>query len=133
MPEQGDYYSINEAHSEKYDEVYSEYVQKLKSGILGKKYSSRFVGSMVADFHRTLLRGGIFLYPANTDYPEGRLRLLYEANPIAFIAEQAGGMASNGKQPILEIIPNGLHQRTALIVGGKFEMREFQDCLKLLE
>ena len=133
MPEQGDYYSINEAHSEKYDEVYSEYVQKLKSGATGRKYSSRFVGSMVADFHRTLLRGGIFLYPANTDYPEGRLRLLYEANPIAFIAEQAGGMASNGEQPILEIMPNGLHQRTALIVGGKMEMREFQDCLKLSE
>jgi fructose-1,6-bisphosphatase I len=128
MPVQGDYYSINEAYSEKFDPVYSDYVQKLKSGVLGKKYSSRFVGSMVADFHRTLLRGGIFLYPTNTDYPEGRLRLLYEANPIAFIAEQAGGMASNGEHPILDIMPNGLHQRTALVVGGQFEMKEFEKC-----
>ncbi len=130
MPVQGDYYSINEAHSEKFGAVYSEYIKRLKSGASGRQYSSRFVGSMVADFHRTLLRGGIFLYPANTDYPEGRLRLLYEANPIAFIAEQAGGMASNGEQPILEMQPNGLHQRTPLVVGGQFEMKEFENCVK---
>jgi fructose-1,6-bisphosphatase I len=128
MPEQGNYYSINEAYSDKFDAVFGEFVRKLKSGAFGRKYSSRFVGSMVADFHRTLLRGGIFLYPTNTDYPEGRLRLMYEANPIAFIAEQAGGFASNGSIPILEIKPTELHQRTALVVGGKFEMEEFANC-----
>ena len=130
MPDQGDYYSINEAHSEKFGKVYSEYIKRLKGGVLGRNYSSRFVGSMVADFHRTLLRGGIFLYPANTDYPNGRLRLLYEANPIAFIAEQAGGRATDGEQPILEIQPNGLHQRISLVVGGKVEMNEFENCVK---
>ncbi len=130
MPFQGEYYSINEAYSDKFGAPYNEYVSRLKSGALGKKYSSRFVGSMVADFHRTLLRGGIFLYPTNTDYPEGRLRLLYEANPIAFIAEQAGGKSTNGDQPILEIQPTGLHQRTCLVVGGQFEMNEFEKCME---
>ena len=130
MPAQGDYYSINEAYSDKFGAPYNEYIKRLKTGALGKKYSSRFVGSMVADFHRTLLRGGIFLYPTNTDYPEGRLRLLYEANPIAFIAKHAGGLATNGEQPILDILPTGLHQRTCLVVGGQFEMTEFEKCMK---
>ena len=129
MPEQGSYYSINESYCDKYAEPYVEYLKKLKKGDLGRSYSSRFVGSLVADFHRTLLRGGIFLYPANTDYPEGRLRLLYEANPIAFIAEQAGGKAINGKQRILDVQPSGLHQRTPLIVGGAVEVEEFEKLL----
>ncbi len=125
MPEQGDYYSFNEAYNDYFPPKYVEYVKHLKSGGLGKFYSSRFIGSMVADFHRTLLRGGIFIYPETTNYPKGRLRLLYEANPIAFLAHQAGGMASNGEQPILEITPTELHQRTPLVIGGKVEMEEF--------
>ena len=125
MPEQGDYYSFNEAYNDYFPPKYVEYVKHLKSGGLGKFYSSRFIGSMVADFHRTLLRGGIFIYPETKNYPEGRLRLLYEANPIAFLTHQAGGTASNGEKPILEIAPNELHQRTPLIVGGKAEMEEF--------
>ncbi|MDQ3798671.1 MAG: class 1 fructose-bisphosphatase [Acidobacteriota bacterium] len=129
MPEKGSYYSINEAYCEKFPEVCRGFIGKLKTGALdGREYSSRFVGSMVADFHRTLLRGGIFLYPATADYPQGRLRLLYEANPIAFLAEQAGGAATDGKRSILDIQPNDLHQRTPFIVGGKFEMTEFERC-----
>jgi fructose-1,6-bisphosphatase I len=85
---------------------------------------------MVADFHRTLLRGGVFIYPPNTDYPEGRLRLLYEANPVSFIAEQAGGAASNGQQPLLDVQPQTIHERTPLIVGGMSEMAEFERCLR---
>jgi fructose-1,6-bisphosphatase I len=130
MPEQGSYYSINEAHSDKYPAPYVEYVKRLKGGAFGRDYSSRFVGSMVADFHRTLLRGGIFLYPANTDYPDGRLRLLYEANPIAYIAEHAGGLATNGTKRILDLQPESLHQRTSFAVGGKFEMAELEKCLQ---
>jgi fructose-1,6-bisphosphatase I len=129
MPQQGGYYSINESYSDKYAAPYAEYIKRLKGGALGRCYSSRFVGSMVADFHRTLLRGGIFLYPSNTDYPDGRLRLLYEANPIAFLAEQAGGMASNGTERILDVQPRGLHERTPLIVGGAVEMAEFERCM----
>ncbi len=129
IPAQGEYYSMNEAHSGKFPEVYSRYVEKLKTGAYGKCYSSRFVGSLVADFHRTLLRGGIFLYPQTTDYPSGRLRLLYEANPVAFLAEQAGGKATNGEKPILEVQPIDLHQRTPLIVGGAVEMANIEECL----
>ena len=127
IPEQGDYYSINEAYCEDFPKPYVEYIKDLKNGRLGKFYSSRFVGSLVADFHRTLLRGGIFLYPATKNYAEGRLRLLYEANPVAFIAEHAGGAASNGTKAILDIQPTELHQRTPLIVGGAFEMAEFEN------
>jgi len=79
------------------------------------------------------LRGGIFIYPPNIDFPEGRLRLLYEANPVAFLAEQAGGAASNGKQRLLTVQPREIHQRTPLIVGGEVEMAEFERCMSEVE
>jgi fructose-1,6-bisphosphatase I len=126
MPRQGNYYSINEAYLNEFPQFYQKYLEKIKGGGLNRFYASRFVGSLVADFHRTLLRGGVFIYPENKNYPEGRLRLLYEANPIAFIAEQAGGRASNGRQLILDIEPKGLHERTPLVVGGAVEMSEFE-------
>ncbi|MDQ3804424.1 MAG: class 1 fructose-bisphosphatase [Acidobacteriota bacterium] len=130
IPAQGQYYSINEAYCDRWPEGYVRYLRRLRSGELGRRYSSRFVGSMVADFHRTLLRGGIFLYPPNTDYPEGRLRLMYEANPVAFLAEQAGGAASEGSRPVLDVQPHDIHQRTPLVVGGEFEMAEFERCMR---
>lgn len=129
IPERGSYYSINESYCDRWPEVYAKYLHRLKSGEIGTRYSSRFVGSMVADFHRTLLRGGVFIYPPNTDHPDGKLRLLYEANPVAFLAEQAGGAASDGRQRILDIQPRDVHQRTPLVVGGKAEMEEFERCL----
>lgn len=129
MPAQGNYYSINEAYCDEFPIPYQRYLKKIKSGGLNRFYSSRFIGSLVADFHRTLLRGGVFIYPENKNFPQGRLRLLYEANPIAFIAEHAGGCASDGKRAILDVQPGGLHQRTSLIVGGKVEMAEFERCL----
>jgi fructose-1,6-bisphosphatase I len=122
MPAQGNYYSVNEANAATWPDEYREYVGKLRSGGLGRQYSSRYIGSLVADFHRTLLKGGVFLYPPTKDQPGGKLRLLYEANPLAFIAEQAGGMASNGQKRILDIKPDGIHQRTPFIVGSKREM-----------
>lgn len=125
MPAQGHFYSINEAYNEKFPPRYVEFINRVRRGALGKFYSSRFIGSMVADFHRTLLRGGIFLYPETPNYPHGRLRLLYEANPVAFIAEQAGGAASDGTQPILDVVPTELHQRTPLVIGGTSEMDYF--------
>lgn len=130
IPAQGQYYSMNEAYCDQFPQVYCRFVEKLKKGEFGRHYSSRFVGSLVADFHRTLLRGGIFLYPETRSYPNGRLRLLYEANPIAFLAEQAGGRATNGAQRILEVQPTDLHQRTPLIVGGETEMTELERCLQ---
>jgi fructose-1,6-bisphosphatase I len=127
MPEQGSYYSVNEANAATWPDEYREYVGQLRSGALGRQYSSRYIGSLVADFHRTLLKGGVFLYPPTKDQPGGKLRLLYEANPLAFIAEQAGGMASSGRGRILDIKPEGIHQRTPLIVGSKFEMEALVD------
>jgi fructose-1,6-bisphosphatase I len=130
IPKQGQYYSINEAYCDKFPEVYLRYLKRLRSGDLGRRYSSRFVGSMVADFHRTLLRGGVFVYPPTTDYPAGRLRLLYEANPVSFIAEHAGGAASDGTRRLLDVQPTDIHQRTPLIVGGEVEMAAFEQCLQ---
>jgi fructose-1,6-bisphosphatase I len=83
---------------------------------------------MVADIHRTLIKGGVFLYPATADHPHGKLRLSYEANPIAFLVEQAGGIATDGQRRILDIQPDSIHQRTPLIVGGEVEMAEFTKC-----
>ncbi len=125
MPEQGVYYSSNDAYWDTFPTAYRDYLSHLRSGGMGRRYALRYIGSLVADFHRTLLRGGVFLYPPTDTHPDGKLRLLYEANPVAFIAEQAGGIATSGKQRILDIDPREIHQRTPLIVGGKSEMAEF--------
>ena len=127
MPEQGSYYSVNEAYLNAFPENYGKFIQHLRAGNLGHGYSSRYIGSLVADFHRTLLRGGIFMYPQTAAHANGKLRLLYEANPIAMIAEQAGGLATNGSQRILDLQPTEVHQRTPLIVGSKVEMHEFEE------
>lgn len=122
MPEQGSYYSVNEANADGWPEEYRTYLAKLREKELGREYSSRYIGSLVADFHRTLLKGGVFLYPPTVKQPKGKLRLLYEANPLAFIAEQAGGVATNGVSRVLEIKPEGIHQRTPFCVGSVREM-----------
>ena len=101
---------------------YIRFLSRLREGVGGRSYSSRYVGSLVADFHRTLLKGGIFLYPPTQKHPTGKLRLMYEANPMAFLAEQAGGMATNGSRRILSIQPESLHQRTTLVVGSRHEV-----------
>lgn len=126
FPESGPYYSMNEAHLDSAPVPYQRYIAALRSGELGHRYASRYIGSMVSDFHRTLLKGGVFLYPPNAERPEGKLRLLYEANPIAFIAERAGGQASNGRDRILDVQPRSIHERTPLVVGGPSEMRAFE-------
>ncbi len=126
MPEQGCYYSSNDAYWDTFPDVYRDYLSHLRNGGMGRRYALRYIGSLVADFHRTLLRGGVFLYPPTDKNPDGKLRLLYEANPVAFIAEQAGGFATAGTQRVMEIQPTEIHQRTPLIVGGKSEMEAFQ-------
>ncbi len=127
MPEQGPYYSANEANQATWPPAYREYIAMLqRGGLNGKAYSSRYIGSLVADFHRTLLKGGVFLYPPTVKAPGGKLRLLYEANPLAFIAEQAGGMAVNGSgseaRRILDLQPVGIHERTPFVVGSRREV-----------
>jgi fructose-1,6-bisphosphatase I len=126
IPEEGSYYSSNDAYWDTFPEPYRDYLTYLRNGGMGRRYALRYIGSLVADFHRTLLRGGVFLYPPTAKHPEGKLRLLYEANPVAFIAEQAGGFATAGTRRILEIEPTEIHQRTPLIVGGKSEMEAFE-------
>jgi len=130
MPDQGIYYSVNEANMNTFPPVYNTYIENLKGGSLGQKYSSRYIGSLVADFHRTLLRGGVFMYPPTNTHPQGKLRMMYEANPIAYIAENANGAASNGVSRMLDTVPGHIHQRTPLIVGSKTEMAEFERCLR---
>lgn len=122
MPAHGTQYSVNEANSDGFPEPYRRFLAHLRSGRAGRVYSSRYIGSLVADFHRTLLKGGVFLYPPTQHYSTGKLRLMYEANPIAFLAEQAGGMATDGRVPILDISPTGLHQRSPLLVGSRDEV-----------
>jgi len=129
MPAQGKYYSVNEANRDSFPDGYQTYLERIRKGGLGRTYSSRYVGSMVSDFHRTLLKGGVFLYPPTQEHPQGKLRLLYEANPIAFLTEQAGGRASTGYGRILDVIPESIHQRTPMIVGSQVEMEEFFRCV----
>lgn len=128
MPRCGKYYSANEANFDAFPAHYRDYISRLRNGGFGREYSSRYVGSLVSDFHRTLLKGGVFLYPPTESHSGGKLRLMYEANPLAFIAEQAGGMATNGERRILDIQPESIHQRTPLVIGSMDEMEEFARC-----
>lgn len=120
MPQKGKYYSVNEANSHKWHTSVVRYIENLKAPKSG--YAARYIGSLVADFHRNLLKGGVFLYPSDKD-GKPKLRLLYEAIPMAFIAEQAGGEAIDGKQRILDVMPEDIHQRVGLFVGSKEEMQ----------
>lgn len=119
--EPGLMYSINEGNYVHFPQGVKNYIKycQEEDRATQRPYSSRYIGSMVADIHRNLLKGGIFLYPATAAYPSGKLRLMYECNPLAFIIEQAGGKASNGHVRILDIQPESLHQRTPVFIGNK--------------
>ncbi|HET6324158.1 MAG TPA: class 1 fructose-bisphosphatase [Planctomycetaceae bacterium] len=130
MPDSGPYYSVNEANSASFSAGYQRYLSILREGKAGRVYSSRYVGSLVADFHRTLIKGGIFLYPPTARHEEGKLRLMYEANPIAFLAEQSGGVATDGHHRILDIQPTSLHQRTPFAVGSRKESALLAEVLE---
>ena len=120
LPESPKYYSANYSYRDKWSTGTQAYVDWLIRGAETERgLSERYIGSLVADFHRNLLEGGVFLYPAKRGSPNGKLRLLYEAGPLAFIVEQAGGYATDGNRPVLDIQPDGLHQRTPLIIGDK--------------
>ncbi|MCC6722594.1 MAG: class 1 fructose-bisphosphatase [Bacteroidia bacterium] len=121
IPETGKIYSVNEGNFNEFPEGVKNYINYCKQIDKASKrpYSARYIGSMIADFHRNLLRGGIFIYPPTNKDPNGKLRLMYECNPLAFIAEQAGGTASTGYERILEVLPEKLHQRVPLFTGSK--------------
>ncbi|MDQ7065168.1 MAG: class 1 fructose-bisphosphatase [candidate division KSB1 bacterium] len=132
IPKKGRIYSVNEGNYFKWDENVRRYIDYVKTPdkATGRPYKSRYIGSLVADFHRNLLYGGIFLYPADQSNPNGKLRLLYEANPLAFIVEQAGGYASDGRQRILDIVPTELHQRTPLYIGSYEDVKQVEAFLQ---
>lgn len=132
-PDEGNIYSINEGNYIYLPagiKTYIKYCQE-KDDHTGRPYTSRYIGSLVSDFHRNLLLGGVFLYPENEKVPEGKLRIVYECNPIAFIAEQAGGAASDGRDRILDIVPGSLHQRSPFYVGSKKMVERIGSCLSL--
>jgi len=124
IPEQGSTYSVNEGNWVTWDEPQKDLVAYLKEDApkTGRPYKLRYIGSLVADFHRTLLKGGLFMYPRDTQSPNGKLRFSFEAAPLAFIVEQAGGKASTGKQRILDITPTGIHDRLPLFIGSKSDV-----------
>ena len=127
LPEKGKIYSINEANAEKWDrEGLKEYIDTLKK----EGYTLRYIGSMVADVHRTLIKGGLFAYPSDKKNKSGKLRLLYEAAPMAFLIEQAGGMATDGYKNILDIKPESIHQRTPVYLGSKKEIKQLLEFLR---
>ncbi|CAJ0609305.1 unnamed protein product [Cylicocyclus nassatus] len=130
IPSKGKYYSINEGYAKQWPKGLAEYVHTRKFPEDGKKgMALRYVGSMVADVHRTLLYGGIFLYPATADAPEGKLRYLYECAPMAFLVEQAGGVATTGEHDVLDHVPKDIHERGIIYLGGKEDMEEFLSYL----
>ncbi len=132
IPEKGKLYSANEGYYNRWSKAMKNYIEYLKEEDkeAGKPYSARYIGSLVSDFHRNLLKGGIFLYPADSKHPKGKLRLLYEAFPLSYIVEQAGGAATDGKRRILDIVPENIHQRIPLIIGSKRDVEKFREFVE---
>jgi len=132
IPKRGKTYSINEGNYLRWDGNVRKYVDYLKheDKHSGKPYSSRYIGSLVADFHRNMLYGGIFMYPRDTVHPEGKMRLLYECSPLAYIVEHAGGRASDGCNRILDIVPSSLHQKTPLFIGSEDDVKEAEEFMQ---
>jgi fructose-1,6-bisphosphatase I len=130
-PEVGKIYSVNHGNFFQYDDRVKAYIDacQRKTSANGGPYTQRYIGSMVSDVHRNLIKGGIFLYPATVSKPGGKLRLLYECNPFAFITEVAGGKATDGRQRILDIQPTELHQRSPFFVGSRLMMEELESYL----
>ena len=132
IPEYGKIYSINEGSYNSWEyglKRYIKYCQEDDPETM-RPYTARYIGSMVADIHRTLVKGGIFIYPSSKLYPEGKLRLMYECNPLSFIIEQAGGMAIDGKKRIMEIEPTAIHQRTPIYIGSKNNVEKVKEYLE---
>ncbi len=132
IPKKGKIYSINEGNYPHFSSGMKKYIAHCKelNPDSNRPYSARYIGSLVADFHRNMLKGGLFMYPATTTAPNGKLRLLYECNPFAMIAEQAGGLASDGKNRVMEIEPTGLHQRIAYFTGSEDMVKDVERFLK---
>ena len=132
IPQTGKIYSINEGQYLKFPMGVKKYLQycQEEDKETQRPYTSRYIGSLVSDFHRNMLKGGIYIYPSATNYPDGKLRLVYEGNPMAFLAEQAGGVASDGYNRILDIQPTALHQRVPLFIGSKEMVKKAEQLMR---
>ncbi|HVZ95501.1 MAG TPA: class 1 fructose-bisphosphatase, partial [Chitinophagaceae bacterium] len=132
-PPEGKMYSVNHGNFFQYSDGVKKYIEicQRKNKTNGGPYTQRYIGSMVADVHRNLIRGGIFIYPGTAGRPQGKLRLLYECNPLAYIVEIAGGKATDGSGRILEKRPAELHERTPLFIGSSSMMEELEECLEV--
>jgi len=132
IPKQGSFYSYNEGYYNRLQPEIKQYLDYLKEDSEDKKrpYCLRYIGTGIADFHRTILYGGIFLYPNDSKNPKGKLRLVYEANPLAMIVEQAGGIATDGSRRILDIVPQDVHERIPLFIGSENDVNELKQFLK---
>ena len=126
FPKKQKIYSVNEGNMLDFEDGLRDFVNSCKEN----RMTARYIGSLVADFHRNLIKGGIYIYPATAKSPNGKLRLLYECNPLAFIAEQAGGKASDGRERIMEVEPHELHQRVPYFVGSKDLVEKAESFLK---
>ena len=131
FPEKGTIYSVNEGNYSHFPKGIKDYIKYCQEEKGNRPYSSRYIGSLVSDFHRNMIKGGIYLYPQSYTYPNGKLRLLYECNPIAFIAEQAKGQASDGLRRILDIKPHTLHQRVPFICGSPSMVADVERFMRL--
>ena len=131
IPEHGCIYSINEGSYNSWNKGLKKYIKycQQEDSKTDRPYSARYIGSMVADIHRTLIKGGIFIYPHSKRYPSGKLRLMYECNPLSFIIEQAGGIAVDGEQRIMEIVPTSIHEQTPIYIGSKENVNILMDFL----
>lgn len=130
IPEKGNIYSINEGNYIHFPQGVKDYIKYCQKEEEDRPYTSRYIGSLVSDFHRNMIKGGIYIYPNTSKNPNGKLRLLYECNPMAFIAEQAGGKASNGFVPILDLKPTELHQRVPFFCGSKLMVDKAEEFMK---
>ncbi|MDC8109688.1 class 1 fructose-bisphosphatase [Vibrio sp. CCUG 15886] len=133
IPQNGNIYSINEGNYIRFPMGVKKYIKYCQENVPedGRPYTSRYIGSLVADFHRNLLKGGIYLYPSTQSHPQGKLRLLYECNPMAFLIEQAGGLASDGVNRILDLKPTELHQRVPFFVGSTNMVKKVEEFLEV--
>jgi fructose-1,6-bisphosphatase I len=132
MPSRGSIYAVNEGNYHKWPAGMQRYIDQLKirDKAKGRPYTGRYSGCLVADLHRVLLCGGIYLYPAEIEKPEGKLRLMYEGNPLAMVVEQAGGLASTGTRRVLDVEPSTLHQRVPLLIGSREDVLEAEATVK---
>ncbi|WP_435579409.1 class 1 fructose-bisphosphatase [Gilvibacter sp.] len=130
FPDDGKIYSVNEGNYSQFPQGVKDYIKYCQMEEGDRPYTSRYIGSLVSDFHRNMIKGGIYMYPSTAKNPDGKLRLLYECNPMAFLAEQAGGKASNGFQRILDIEPTELHQRVPFFCGSTSMVEKAESCMK---